>query len=79
MIARPDRTNVLQMAPYPILYIIGEFDTAIPLESSLKQSHLSSISDVHILPVGHMGMLEEPEKCCEYIGSYLQLVNNQAN
>lgn len=79
MITRPDRTQVLKDSNYPILFIIGEFDNAIPLVTSLEQCHLPAISYTHILPVGHMGMLEAPEKCTEYIRNFLQLVNNQGN
>ena len=59
MINRPDRIRVLETFPKPVLFIIGEGDTAIPLKNSLLQCHLPGISYVHILPeVGHMGMIE---------------------
>ncbi len=63
MIARPDRTPVLQSFPKPILFIIGQHDQAIPFESSMKQCHLPSLSHVHILrQSAHMGMWEEETK-----------------
>lgn len=61
MIKRPDRTEVLQSFPGPIMFILGTQDKAVPLEAGLKQSHLPAISHIHILDSGHMGMLEQPE------------------
>jgi pimeloyl-ACP methyl ester carboxylesterase len=62
MINRPDRTEVLRKATVPVLFIMGKYDTAIPLEDGLKQCHLPENSYIHILhQSGHMGMLEETE------------------
>jgi pimeloyl-ACP methyl ester carboxylesterase len=64
MIERPDRTEVLKKATYPILFILGRHDTAVPMADGLKQSPLPAVSHVTILEnSGHMGMLEEPELC----------------
>ncbi len=63
MINRPDRTAVLKKFDKPVLFIIGEKDNAIPLHSSLQQCYLPSISYVNILEAGHMGMIEQAEKC----------------
>lgn len=73
MIKRPDRTAVLRAFPKPVLFIIGEFDTAIPLQTSLQQCHLPPISHVHILgESGHMGMWEEAEKANKILQQFLQ-------
>jgi pimeloyl-ACP methyl ester carboxylesterase len=73
MINRPDRTAVLKTFPRPILFIIGEYDTAIPLQTSLQQCHLPLISHVHILgESGHMGMWEEAEKANKILQQFLQ-------
>jgi pimeloyl-ACP methyl ester carboxylesterase len=61
MIERPDRTEVLQTFSGPIMFMLGTQDKAVRLEAGLKQSHLPSISHIHILESGHMGMLEQPE------------------
>jgi pimeloyl-ACP methyl ester carboxylesterase len=62
MIARPDRTDILKKAAFPVLFIAGENDIAVPLTDILKQCHLPDISYFHTLPkAAHMGMLEEPE------------------
>jgi pimeloyl-ACP methyl ester carboxylesterase len=59
MISRPDRTHVLQQFAGPVLFIIGQQDPLIPLQSSLQQTHMPRLSHIHILEnAGHMGMLE---------------------
>ncbi len=62
MMARPDRTEVLKTFPKPILFVMGEFDNAVPLQSSLQQCYLPAQSHVHLLgKSAHMGMWEEKE------------------
>jgi pimeloyl-ACP methyl ester carboxylesterase len=60
---RPDRTAVLQQATYPIMFIAGREDEAVPLEDVQKQCWLpTGPVSVHVLPqVSHMGMYEAPE------------------
>ena len=75
MMNRPDRKPVLQTTAVPVLFIAGEKDPAIPLQQSLAECHLPSITSVHILPdVGHMGMLEQGELCTDIIKSFLKNV-----
>lgn len=63
MIARPDRTAILRDAAFPILFLLGVHDKAVPFDQGLQQSYLPSVSHVHILrDSGHMGIWEEPEK-----------------
>lgn len=72
MIERPDRTMVLRDTRLPILYIIGEFDTAIPLQSSLQQCYIPAESHVYILnQSAHMGMWEEPDKSNQALYTFL--------
>jgi pimeloyl-ACP methyl ester carboxylesterase len=72
MIQRPDRTELLRKATVPVLFIMGKYDTAVPPEDSLKQCHLPEKSYIHILNnSGHMGMLEEPEKCNQALEKFL--------
>lgn len=72
MIARPDRTAVLRNFNKPILFIIGQHDNAVPLQSSLQQCYLPSISDVHILKKSaHMGMWEETDKVNTILMNFL--------
>lgn len=72
MINRPDRTHVLKQFNKPVLFIIGEKDIVVPLQSSLQQCHLPAISHVHILETGHMGMIEESNKSTHFTKSFLQ-------
>ena len=72
MINRPDRIAVLQNFKKPVLFIIGEHDQAIPLQSSLQQCYLPLQSHVHILSQSaHMGMWEEKDKANEILFNFL--------
>jgi pimeloyl-ACP methyl ester carboxylesterase len=63
MIQRPDRTPVLKQSKVPVLFVMGQHDTAVPLQDGLKQCHLPQLSYIHILErTGHMGMIEERER-----------------
>ncbi len=72
MIKRPDRTAVLKSLQCPVLFIIGENDTAVPLQISLQQCHLPVCSFVHILhQSAHMGMWEETEAANNILAGFL--------
>jgi pimeloyl-ACP methyl ester carboxylesterase len=73
MILRPDTTSVLRSFSKPVLFIIGKYDTAVPMEDSLQQSHLPGISTIHILEnSGHVGMWEETSLSSTYLGNFLR-------
>lgn len=77
MMERPDRTSVLTNFSHPILFILGEHDTAIPLADGLKQCHLPRLSYIHILRnSGHMGMIEETDKAVAFLTKFLQDLSN---
>jgi pimeloyl-ACP methyl ester carboxylesterase len=62
MIQRPDRTHIFQQPGLPVLFIMGKYDKAVPMEDSLKQSHMPEKAYIHILQKsGHMGMIEEAD------------------
>jgi pimeloyl-ACP methyl ester carboxylesterase len=72
MIQRPDRTCVLKTFSKPVLFIIGKYDNAVPLQSALQQCHLPGISHIHILQnSAHMGMWEERDKATQSLFSFL--------
>ena len=72
MIQRPDRTAVLKSFLKPIFFIIGKQDIAIPLQASLEQCHLPSISHIHILQnSGHVGMWEENDEATSFLLDFL--------
>lgn len=56
---RSDRSAVLRDIRCPVLFIIGQHDSAIPHEMSMNQTHLPRTASIHLLEkVGHMGMFE---------------------
>lgn len=72
MIERPDRSEVLKNSKIPVLFIMGKYDTAVPVEDGLRQCHLPENAYIHILrKSGHMGMLEEAEKCNMALDEFL--------
>lgn len=72
MIQRPERAAVLKNAKVPVLFIMGEYDNAVPLQDGLKQCHWPSSAFIHIMhQSGHMAMLEEPEKSNSAINQFL--------
>jgi pimeloyl-ACP methyl ester carboxylesterase len=72
MIKRPDRTAILEKTTVPVLFIMGKYDNAVPVEDGLKQCHLPGKSYIHVLQKsGHMGMLEETEKSNRALENFL--------
>jgi pimeloyl-ACP methyl ester carboxylesterase len=72
MMTRPDRTHVLEKSTCPVLFIAGEYDTAIPKEHMMQQSYLPMLSYIHLLQhSGHMGMLEEVEQSNRILADFL--------
>ena len=75
MIDRPDRTDMLRMFDKPVLFIIGQYDKAVPFEAAMKQCYLPAVSHVHILRhSGHMGMWEEREKTNAAMAGFLAAI-----
>lgn len=61
MMARADHTQVLREAAYPILFVMGPYDQAVPMADSLRLCTLPGKSYIYTLTSsGHMGMLEQP-------------------
>jgi pimeloyl-ACP methyl ester carboxylesterase len=59
MMDRPDRTHVLKEIKKPVLFVIGEKDSIIPIDNSLQESRLADLCYIHILEkAAHMGMWE---------------------
>ncbi len=72
MMARPDRTGVLKQIKVPVLFLVGEHDTAVPFNSSMQQCYLAAESHVYILRnSAHMGMWEETGKANEALKRFL--------
>lgn len=72
MINRPDRRDTLRNFNKPVLFIIGEHDPAIPLQTSLQQVHLPSVVVVSILAQSaHMGMWEEEARANQLLLAFI--------
>jgi pimeloyl-ACP methyl ester carboxylesterase len=75
---RPDRTHVLKDANYPVLFIAGREDEAIPFEVAKPQFFLPKRSVVHILPeTAHMGMFERPRETVLIVSQFCDLCYSQ--
>jgi pimeloyl-ACP methyl ester carboxylesterase len=61
MAQRPDRQAVLEKATYPVLFIAGKDDRAVPPEKTHAESLLPDYCTVVWLAgVGHLGFIERP-------------------
>lgn len=68
---RPDRTEVLKTLACPVLFLLGESDGLMPVETILPAVKQVPVSDLQILEgVAHMGMFEAPEVCGPAISSF---------
>ena len=73
MMQRPDRRKVLITSKVPVLFILGEYDVAVPLKDGLELCHLPEKSYIHILhQSGHMGMIEEAGECNRILDKFLK-------
>ena len=73
MIARTDKTSVLKNNKLPVLFVIGEDDIAAPMADVLQQVSLPMVSSIHILKkVGHMSMVEAPDKLNNILIDFLE-------
>jgi pimeloyl-ACP methyl ester carboxylesterase len=73
MMERPARTAILTKTKIPVLFIMGEYDTAVPLEDGLKLCSLPELSYIHILrKSGHMGMIEEADFSNEMLAKFFE-------
>jgi pimeloyl-ACP methyl ester carboxylesterase len=62
MAQRPDRQAVLEKATYPVLFIAGKDDRAVPPEKTHAESLLPDYCTVLWLAgVGHLGFIERPK------------------
>jgi len=79
MIRRPDRTAVLQDSKVPVLFVLGRYDIAVPMEDGLKLCHLPQLSYIHLLDnSGHMGMVEEPDLSNNILSQFMTTVGRTA-
>jgi pimeloyl-ACP methyl ester carboxylesterase len=70
---RDDLTSVLREFKKPILFIAGEKDAGIPIDTVVKQSQLSPFAEVHALrDVAHMGMVESENQTLEIVRRFIK-------
>ena len=73
MMNRKEATEILITTSLPVLFVMGTEDIAAPLQDVLQQCHLPKKSYVHIVEnVGHMSMLEAPEKLNNIIENFVE-------
>lgn len=73
MMTRPDRSSILQKSTMPIGFIAGAKDAILPFSQSIEDCSLPLRSYSLLLrEVGHMGMLENPEKCSIFLTKFLR-------
>jgi pimeloyl-ACP methyl ester carboxylesterase len=74
MMARPDHMETLEQATCPVLFILGALDGLIPAQEGLRAALAPAISSVHLLEaVGHMGMLEAPDRTADILSDFYRL------
>ncbi|MBC5774188.1 alpha/beta hydrolase [Pontibacter sp. KCTC 32443] len=72
---RPDRTNILREARFPVLFIFGKEDGAVPLDKALEQCHLPNNSMVNFLgKTGHLGMFERTYETRKAIEKFAETI-----
>ena len=68
---RPDRTDVLKNATFPVLFIAGKTDQAVPLEKVVEQVALPENSQAHFIgKSAHMSMYEAQEETITVIEQF---------
>ena len=69
---RPEHVKTLKSFEKPTLFIGGEKDPGIPVQTLMDQAAISQHPEIHILPnVSHMGMYEKPTEAASKIMGFL--------
>jgi len=69
---RLDREIILNFAPYPVLYIIGEEDSVLPYKELLNQAEMPKNGTYLLLKkVGHMGFVEAETETYDAIKKFV--------
>ncbi len=70
---RPDRTNLIASFQKPMLFLAGELDKGIPVESIQRQASLGKSTEVCVLSnVAHMGMMEAEKEAGDALLIFLR-------
>lgn len=74
---RPDNTTVLSNCDFPVCFIVGTKDKAVPTENSLNQLYLPAKADIHILEgISHMGMFESTPETQKILQSFFKFCDS---
>ncbi len=74
---RTDRSEVLRNLSCPVLMLIGQHDTAVPLDVSMAMTPLPSRGIIHVFPtVGHMGMFSASRETAKAFREFLSEIGN---
>lgn len=69
---RPDLTSVIKEFNKPIIFIAGEKDTVVPMETLEKQANLAAKAHLHVVrDTAHMGMFEKEDETLNLIRGFL--------
>jgi pimeloyl-ACP methyl ester carboxylesterase len=72
---RPDQTKTLKRFKKPTLFLAGEKDPGIPVDSIYRQAAECQKPEIHVLSnVAHMAMFEQPEEAAYKINSFLSKI-----
>jgi pimeloyl-ACP methyl ester carboxylesterase len=75
MMLRTNKTAVLQLALFPVLFVAGPEDIAAPLTDVQAQATVPIKSYLEIIEgVGHMGMLEAPQQMNQHLSRFIHLI-----
>ena len=76
MMARPQRTSVIEKGEVPLLWILGRDDRYFSPEAALRSIKIPANVQVEILEKsGHLGFIEEPELSFELISTFARELN----
>lgn len=76
MMQRTNKTEVLQSALYPVLFVAGPEDIAAPLTDIQAQATVPIKSYLEVIEgVGHMGMLEAPQIMNQHLSRFIHLIS----
>lgn len=70
--SRPDRTEVLRRATYPVMIVAGRQDQVVPFEKSQQLMDMAPTTQGIVLEqAGHLGMIEQPDQALEALKAFL--------
>ena len=70
---RPDRTAVLAATALPLLLIAGEQDGIVTSDKTFTVNG-PNVTQVTLTDVGHMSMMESPERLADAVASYMHQI-----